>query len=121
MPFYNKVCQSRIAHAVTLIFSPTYFVSAIAHILKNSVKQNHAKRQEILRGNSRRCEKCNCEINEEVRVSYHDTKDQKHKKYTSVIEYHVLRINGRKVKIKGCLEDYDANNTAGILKPNLSF
>ncbi|MDE2590601.1 MAG: hypothetical protein KGL95_13160, partial [Patescibacteria group bacterium] len=101
-----------------------YFVlgfSFCGDILKNSVKQNHAKRQNILRGYSKRCEKCNCEIKEEVRISYRDTKNQKHKKYTSVIEYHVLRINGRKVKIKGCLEDYNANNTAGTLKQNVLF
>lgn len=101
-----------------------YFVLGFSYcdgILKNSVKQNHVKRQNILRGNSRMCEKCNCEIKEEVRVSYRDTKDQKHKRYTSVIEYHILRINGKKVKIKGCLEDYNPNNTACMFKPNLSF
>ncbi len=101
-----------------------YFVLGFAYcdgILKNNVKQNYVQRQNILRGDSRRCQKCNCEIKEEVRVSYRDTKKQKHKRYTSVIPYHVIRINGRKVLVKGCLDDYTANNTVNIFKPAISF
>jgi hypothetical protein len=89
-----------------------YFVLGFLYcetLLKNNVKQNHVQRQNILRGDSRRCQKCNCEIKEIVKISYRDTKKQKHKKYTSVIPYHIIRINGRKVTVKGCL-DYAGQN-----------
>ena len=89
-----------------------YFVLGFLYcetLLKSNVKQNHVQRQNILRGDSRRCQKCNCEIKEIVKISYRDTKKQKHKKYTSVIPYHVIRINGRKVTVKGCL-DYAGHN-----------
>lgn len=92
-----------------------YFVLGFSYcedILKNSVKQNYVQRQNVLRGNSSRCDTCNCEIKEEVRASYHDTKEKKHKKYTCVIKYHILRINGRKVRVKGCVADYNTADMA---------
>lgn len=101
-----------------------YFVLGFSYcddMLKNNVKQNHVQRQNILRGDSKLCKNCRCDTEEVVKVSYRNTKKQKQKKYTSVISYHVIRINGRKVLVKGCLDDYAANNTVNTIKQPISF
>jgi len=103
-----------------------YFVLGFAYydgILKNSVKQNYVQRERILRENSRLCKKCRHELEDVVKTSYRDTKEQKHKKYTSVVRYHVIRINGRKVLIKDCLDDIvnDVTSSNTSLKSPISF